>query len=114
MNERLRGVRFPPQHVSEATGSAKAAASAGAAVVVAGEGKGAARAALEEDGLLLSSKRTAWSYEKLAEECYTLAEEHSVALQLPPLFFPKISDLVLWVGACVIFFLFLCGMVWYG
>ena len=40
---------------------------------------------------------TAWSYEVLAEECYLLAEEHSTALQLPPLFFPKISDLVLWV-----------------
>lgn len=112
MNERLRGVRFPPQHVSEATGSAKAGAgagAAGAAVVVAGGGKGAARAALEDDGLL-SSKRTAWSYEKLAEECYTLAEEHSVALQLPPLFFPKISDLVLWVGACI--FVFSVLVVW--
>lgn len=42
-------------------------------------------------------RSTAWSYEKLAEECYQLAEEHSVALRLPPLFFPKISDLVLWV-----------------
>lgn len=41
--------------------------------------------------------RTTWSYERLAEECYELADEHSHTLKLPPLFFPKISDLVLWV-----------------
>ena len=41
--------------------------------------------------------RTLWSMEKVAEECYRLSEEHSKALTLPPLFFPKISDLVLWV-----------------
>lgn len=27
-----------------------------------------------------------------------LADEHSKTLQLPPLFFPKISDLILWVS----------------
>jgi hypothetical protein len=34
----------------------------------------------------------------VAAECYLLADEHSKTLQLPPLFFPKISDLILWVS----------------
>jgi hypothetical protein len=42
--------------------------------------------------------RTAWTLDKVREECYALAEEHSQAMQVPPLFFPKISDLVIWVS----------------
>jgi hypothetical protein len=34
----------------------------------------------------------------VAAECYLLADEHSKTLQLPPLFFPTISDLILWVS----------------
>lgn len=49
-----------------------------------------------------NASRTAWTLDKVREECYALAEEHSQAMQVPPLFFPKISDLVIWRRANMI------------
>jgi len=76
LNERLKTTRFPPSYGKH-----------------------------DKDGVPGGWKyqnRTVWSMEKLADECYLLAEEHSEALHLPLLFFPKISDLVGWGRANMI------------
>lgn len=76
LNERLKNVRFPPSY---------------------GKPDGQGR-----PGGWKYQNRTVWSIDKLAEECYTLAEEHSASLHVPLLFFPKLSDLVGWGRANMI------------